>query len=143
MPRGARVAGRQGERGDTRRLDVAVEGRVVRQEGLVVRAVPRLGGRKQRDDEPGTDPRPTRLVAWMYSEVVFGCPFTSIRPSRGTSTPTEIMFVLASSDDRARRLARRRCNRASIRGSRLRATLLVSSTTSSSSSSATSSSSPR
>ena len=29
----------------------------------------------------------------MYSEVVFGCPTTHIKPSRGTSTPTEIMFV--------------------------------------------------
>ena len=28
----------------------------------------------------------------MYSAVDFGCPFTSIKPSLGTSTPTEIMF---------------------------------------------------
>ena len=41
-------------------------------------------------------PRPTRLVAWMYSEVVFGCPLTSMRPSRGTSTPTDSMLVEAS-----------------------------------------------
>ena len=28
----------------------------------------------------------------MYSAVDFGCPFTSIRPSLDTSTPTDIMF---------------------------------------------------
>ena len=37
--------------------------------------------------------RPTRLVAWMYSAVVLGCPATTISPSRCTSTPTETMFV--------------------------------------------------
>ena len=37
--------------------------------------------------------RPTRLVAWMYSALVFGCPSTTIRPSRVMSRPTEIMFV--------------------------------------------------
>ena len=32
--------------------------------------------------------RPTREDAWMYSAVFFGCPTTSMSPSRGTSTPT-------------------------------------------------------
>ncbi len=42
---------------------------------------------------PDTPPRPTRLVAWMYSAIVFGWPLTSIRPSRGISTPTLSMLV--------------------------------------------------
>src|SRR5689334_1390051 len=38
---------------------------------------------------PGFDEsRPTRDEAWMYSAVFLGCPTTSMRPSRGTSTPT-------------------------------------------------------
>ena len=40
--------------------------------------------------------RPTRLVAWMYSAVALGWPVTTMRPSRLTSTPTEIMFVARS-----------------------------------------------
>ena len=40
--------------------------------------------------------RPTRLVAWMYSAAAFGCPRTTMRPSRVMSRPTEIMFVASA-----------------------------------------------
>ncbi len=57
-------------------------------EPLVVRAVARLVDVEQRHDQPGrVVGRPTRLVAWMYSAAVFGCPSTTIRPSRGMSRP--------------------------------------------------------
>ena len=40
--------------------------------------------------------RPTRDVAWIYSDVILGCENTAINPSRGISRPTEIMFVASA-----------------------------------------------
>jgi hypothetical protein len=44
---------------------------------------------------------PTRLVAWMYSEDILGCPATTIRPRRTMSRPTEIMFVASATSTRS------------------------------------------
>ena len=72
-------------------------------EALVVGAVAGLVDVEQGDDEPGrSSSRPTRLVAWMYSECVLGWPSTTIRPSRGMSRPTEIMLVAMAQSTRWR-----------------------------------------
>ena len=84
------------ERRHRQRLDLAVERAVVVLERLVVRQVARPRPVVDRDRPGPGAARPTRLVAWMYSLVLFGWPATTIAPSRGTSTPTEIMFVASS-----------------------------------------------
>ncbi len=90
------------ERRDARRLDVAVERLVEEAEALVVRAVARAVDVEDRDDQARLVRAATHaLVAWMYSEVVFGWPNTAIRPSRGMSRPTEIMFVASATSTRS------------------------------------------
>ena len=91
------------ERRDARRLDAAVERLVIGRESLVVRAVARLVDVQDRHAPGPAAPwsRPTRLVAWMYSALVFGCPKTTIRPSRVMSRPTEIMFVAMATSTRS------------------------------------------
>ena len=42
---------------------------------------------------PGILLRPTRLLACIYSAVVKGCPFITIRASLGSSKPTETILV--------------------------------------------------
>ena len=77
-------------------------------EPLVVRAVARPVDVEDRDDQAGlVGLASDRDVAWMYSEVILGWAKTAIRPSRGMSRPTEIMFV-ASATSTLLRLAERR-----------------------------------
>jgi hypothetical protein len=63
---------------------------VVVTELLEVRQVPGRAQLPRATTRPGRSEasRPTRDDAWMYSAVFFGCPTTSIRPRRCTSTPT-------------------------------------------------------
>ena len=96
------VEGPRRERRDARRLDAAVERLVEDREPLVVRAVAGRWTFRSVTTRPGRSAsRPTRLVAWMYSALVFGWPRTTIRPSRVMSRPTEIMFVAMATSTRS------------------------------------------
>ena len=68
---------------------------------LEVGKVARPGPVAQRHDQSGPvgASRPTRDDAWMYSAVFFGCPTTSISPSRWTSTPTWSIEVASTTSN--------------------------------------------
>ena len=123
---------RKRERRHAGRLDVPVERGVVRQEGLVVRAVARLRRGEERDDEPGTCASADAAGRLDVLGRRLRLAVTSIRPSRGTSTPTDSMFVDARTRDRVAGSSMRRSIRVEDRAKLVPGTLLVSSTTSSS-----------
>ena len=76
----------------------------VRDGGSIFGDIPSCGTPFERTTSPGrSSERPTRLVAWMYSACIFGCPSTSISPRRGKSRPTEIMFVASAQSTRLSR----------------------------------------